>query len=245
MELVRSTQNGICQSRLHQIIADALYERVICNKSLPRNCVVCCDATKDALIRKQLYQLVTKKMSGWKNNCKELFFRIGLSEMSLLDDILMKLYRRPEDFIVISSDGSADVDRTFNRLSSAIDHLITDVYRRCTCPIEICDNGQDTEVTRVQRHTELNPNHDYVDFVQGTGCSEYDIDAFRKFICHILASKPELSEIFEMRVDGYDSAEVSKVTGRSTGYVNKQYFMARQRVQRYIETHPDVMKLYI
>lgn len=248
---VRQNNGKKCQSRPSSIIANALFERVVCHAILPSGCVVCYDISNDAIIREDIYRLVCNTMKGWKSNCKHLFFRIGLSEESIFDDILLKLYQKPENFLVLHKDGTADEEMTYKRIAFSIQNLLRDGYRKATCPVTCPANDEADEreriedsKSRVQRFTEIDLNQEFPEKNRQV-YSEDDIKAFRKFVSDVLDSNPELKKIFSMRTyQQMEPKEIGKLIGKTDAQINKKYFNAKRRLEKYAECHPEIVKQY-
>lgn len=248
---VHSTNGPKCQSRPSHILASALFERVVYHAILPSGCVVCGNILNDVIVREDIYRLVCNTLKGWKSNCKHLFFRIGLSEESIFDDILLKLYQKPENFLVLHTDGTVDEEMTYKRIAISIQNLLRDGYRKVTCPVTCPANDEVDEQeriedskSRVQRFTVIDLNQEFPEKNRQV-YSEDDIKAFRKFVSDVLASNPELMKIFEMRTyQQMEPKEIGKLIGKTDAQINKKYFNAKRRLEKFAECHPEIVKQY-
>lgn len=239
------SDNKECQSRPSSIIANALFERVVHHRILPSGCVVCCDMSNDVLIRNEIRRLVRDTISGWERNCKQIFFRNGISKDSILDDILLKLFLTPEKFLVLHQDGTADPEMTFSRIAISIQNLLRDEYRKVTINNNDVENENDIVVAKpcVKRFTELNQECDLPE--NRPVYSDDDIQAFRRFVSDVLASNPELQSIFEMRLyQQLEPKEIGRLIGKTDAYINKKYFTAKRQIKKFVECHPEIVKQY-
>lgn len=244
----RANNGKKSQSQPSNIIASALFERVVYHNDLPLGCVVSCDISNDVIIREEIHRLVCKAISGWKNNCRQLFFRIGLSEESVFDDILLKLNQTPEKFLVLHKEGTADEEMTCKRISFAIQNLLRDGYRKATCPTKGDVDEQERPEgarPRVQRFVEIDQNQNFTERSSHV-YSEDDIQAFRKFVSDVLASNPELHEIFAMRTyQQLEPKEIGQLLDKTAAQINKKYFNAKRRLEIIVEHHPEIVKQYL